>query len=64
MKEIFQVINELVADKIIDTYAVGGAIAAHFYVEAFAPSILIFSFRSQLNRLYYLVWAHSTSIWL
>lgn len=36
MKEIFRVINELVADKIIDTYAVGGAIAAHFYVEAFA----------------------------
>lgn len=36
MKEIFQVINELVAEKVIDTYAVGGAIAAHFYIEAFA----------------------------
>jgi len=36
MKEIFQVINELVADKVIDTYAVGGAIAAHFYIGAFA----------------------------
>jgi hypothetical protein len=36
MKEIFRVINELVAEKIIDTYAVGGAIASHFYIEAFA----------------------------
>jgi hypothetical protein len=36
MKEIFRIINELVAEKVIDTYAVGGAIAAHFYIEAFA----------------------------
>jgi hypothetical protein len=36
MKEVFRVINALAAEKIIDTYAVGGAIGAHFYVGAFA----------------------------
>lgn len=33
MKEVFRVINKLVEEKVIETYAIGGAIAAMFYVE-------------------------------
>jgi hypothetical protein len=35
MEKVFQVINELVENRVIDTYAVGGAVAAFFYVEPF-----------------------------
>jgi len=35
MKKTFQVINDLVDEGVIKTYALGGAIAAVFYVEAF-----------------------------
>ena len=34
--EVFKVINDMVKDGILKTYAVGGAIAATFYVESFA----------------------------
>jgi hypothetical protein len=36
VKDVFNVINDMVKDGIISTYAVGGAIAATFYVEPFA----------------------------
>lgn len=36
MKETFKVINRMVEDGLIENYAVGGAIGAMFYVEAFA----------------------------
>ncbi len=36
MKETFKIINRMVEDGVIETYAVGGAIGAMFYVEAFA----------------------------
>jgi hypothetical protein len=36
MKETFHVINGMVEDGVIESYAVGGAIGAMFYVEAFA----------------------------
>jgi hypothetical protein len=35
MEKVFQVINELVGNRVIDTYAVGGAVAAFFYIEPF-----------------------------
>lgn len=36
MKRVFQVLNEMVRDGEIPDYAIGGAIAAVFYVEPFA----------------------------
>ena len=38
MKQVFRVINEMVAARVIETYAVGGAIGATFYVEPFATT--------------------------
>jgi hypothetical protein len=34
MKKAFEVINQMMADGIIDDYAIGGAIGASFYIEA------------------------------
>lgn len=36
IEKVFKVINGMVDDGVLKTYAVGGAIAATFYVEAFA----------------------------
>jgi hypothetical protein len=36
IKKTFAVLNQMVADGVIENYAVGGAIAAVFYVEAFS----------------------------
>lgn len=36
MKEVFQVINQMLVDGVIVNYAIGGAIAASFYAEAAA----------------------------
>ena len=36
MKTVFQVINQMQADDVIDGYAICGAIAASFYLEAVA----------------------------
>src|ERR1043165_2559650 len=36
MKETFKVINQMVTDGVMESYAVGGAIGAMFYVEPFA----------------------------
>jgi hypothetical protein len=38
MREVFRVINQMVDDGIIPTYAIGGAIGATFYVEPFATT--------------------------
>lgn len=38
MKNIFRTINELVDSGVIETYAVGGAIGATFYVEPFSTT--------------------------
>jgi hypothetical protein len=38
MKKVFRVINELVTSDVIETYAVGGAIGATFYVEPFSTT--------------------------
>lgn len=35
MREVFQVINSMVEDGVLTTYAIGGAIAATFYLEPF-----------------------------
>ena len=40
IKKTFAVLNQMVADGIIENYAVGGAIAAVFYVEAFSTEDL------------------------
>ena len=40
IKKTFAVLNQMVADGIIENYAVGGAIAAIFYVEAFSTEDL------------------------
>jgi hypothetical protein len=40
IKKAFAVLNQMVADRIIENYAVGGAIAAVFYVEAFSTEDL------------------------
>lgn len=34
MQEVLQALNHLVADGIIESYAIGGAIAASFYIKA------------------------------
>ncbi len=39
-KQTFAVLNEMVADGVIENYAVAGAIGAMFYVEAFATADL------------------------
>ena len=39
-KQTFTVLNEMVADGVIENYAVAGAIGAMFYVEAFATADL------------------------
>ena len=36
MKQVFQLLNEMVRDGAIPNYAIGGAIGAVFYVEPFA----------------------------
>lgn len=36
MKKTFQVLNEMVRDAVIESYAIAGAIGATFYVEPFA----------------------------
>ncbi len=36
MKESFEVLNEMVRDRVIENYAIAGAIGATFYVEPFA----------------------------
>lgn len=33
MRAVFRVINDLIEEKILDTYAVGGAVAALFYEQ-------------------------------
>lgn len=38
MLKVFRVLNEMVAAKVVETYAIGGAIAATFYVEPFATT--------------------------
>lgn len=38
MENVFRVVDALVADHVIDTYAIGGAIGALFYVEPFQTS--------------------------
>ncbi len=40
MKETFAVLNGMVADGVIENYAVAGAIGAMFYVEAFSTKDL------------------------
>jgi hypothetical protein len=40
IKKTFTVLNQMVADSAIENYAVGGAIAAVFYVEAFSTEDL------------------------
>ena len=39
-KQTFAVLNEMVADGVIENYAVAGAVGAMFYVEAFATADL------------------------
>jgi hypothetical protein len=39
-KQTFAVLNEMVADGVIENYAVAGAIGAMFYIEAFATADL------------------------
>ena len=40
MKETFAVLNQMVADGVIENYAVAGAIGAIFYVEPFSTEDL------------------------
>jgi len=34
MRQVFAVINEMMANRIVESYAIGGAIGASFYIEA------------------------------
>ena len=54
MKNVFRVINELVASGVIQTYAIGGAIAATFYTEPFntADLDIFFPVTVQSSQLY------------
>ena len=35
MKKVFEVVNRMEADGVIDTYALGGAMAANLYIDSF-----------------------------
>ena len=47
MKKVFEVINQMQSDGVIDAYALGGAMAANLYIDSFAT--LDFDFFVQLG---------------
>ncbi|GAC1446215.1 MAG: hypothetical protein NVSMB56_02820 [Pyrinomonadaceae bacterium] len=53
MEKTLRVLNKMVRDGVIETYAIGGAIAAIFYVEPFETSDLdiFFAFQTAQNDL-------------
>ena len=42
VRKVFEILNGMLADGVIDAYALGGAIAASFYVEPFATEDIDF----------------------